>query len=196
MMTLTYFGYGSLVNADTVPENAELVPGRLSGWIREWRVCGKWENGQGRCALSVRRHAGSEIWGVMTREAKARLNDLEKRESRYEKVGAISSAFRCDAEQKQGPEDLFLFRASAEHERWGCEQHPILQSYLDCVLAGFDRIWGPAGIDHFLNTTDGWHVPVLQDRNKPHYPRAIRLEREVRRRIDERLEAMELTVIR
>lgn len=194
-MTLTYFGYGSLVNADTVPDSAEIVPGRLTGWVREWRVCGMWENGQGRCALSVRPQAGAEIWGVMTRDRKSGLDALEKRENRYEKVGAIASAFRCEAEQKPGPDGLFLFRATPENRRWGCARHPILQSYLDCVLTGYDRIWGAGGIDHFLATTDGWHVPVLQDRDKPLYPRAVRLDREVRRRIDERLEPLELTVI-
>lgn len=61
MVTITYFGYGSLVNAATVPEGAELVPGRLNGWVREWRVCGVWESGQGRCALSVRQQPGTEI---------------------------------------------------------------------------------------------------------------------------------------
>ncbi|MEP3049340.1 MAG: gamma-glutamylcyclotransferase family protein [Roseibium sp.] len=195
-MKITYFGYGSLVNAETVPDNAELIPGRLKGWVREWRVCSVWENGQGRCTLSVREDATSEIWGVMTHEHLARMNDLEKRESSYEQVGAIAAAFRCEAEQKPGPRDLFLFRAAPAHQKWGCENHPILNSYLDCVLAGYHSIWGEAGIDHFLETTEGWHVPVLQDREKPVYPRAVHLDKDLRCLIDKKLEPMELEKIR
>lgn len=195
-MMITYFGYGSLVNASTVPEAAELVPGRLKGWVREWRVCGVWESGQGRCALSVRQDPDTEIWGVMTREQKTRMDALEKRESRYEKIGQISDAFRCEAERKPGPEDLFLFKATPENERWGCAQHPILLSYLDCVLAGYHQIWGEEGILHFLDTTDGWHVPVLWDRENPIYPRAVEIAAEVLDLIDEKLKSLDLTYVR
>ncbi|WP_298957925.1 gamma-glutamylcyclotransferase family protein [uncultured Roseibium sp.] len=186
-MTITYFGYGSLVNVDTIPAAMEVTPGRLSGWVREWRVCGIGEDGQGRCALSVRKKQGSEIWGVMAREAKEGLAQLEHRERRYEKVEAIGTAFACEAKNEPGPADLFLFKAAPDHLRWGNDAHPILQSYLDCVLAGYFGIWGEDGIDHFLETTDGWQAPVLSDRHKPHYPRSIRLERDLALLVDEKL---------
>lgn len=189
MTSITYFGYGSLVNALTVPDNAEIVPGRLQGWIREWRVCGVWKNGQGRCALSVRPKPGAEIWGVMTREQQTRMEALSQREHRYEKIGGISASFQCDAERKPGPDDLFLFKATRESQRWGCEKHPILQSYLDCVLAGYHQIWGEEGMRHFFSSTDGWHVPVLRDRKAPLYPRAVALKPSLQRLIDRYAEA-------
>lgn len=189
-MTITYFGYGSLVNADTIPVDAELTPGRLRGWVREWRVCGIGEDRQGRCALTVRRQKETEIWGVLAREPRTRLHDLEKREKRYEKVEAIGTAFVCEEKSSSGPENLFMFKASPEHLRWGSETHPILQSYLDCVLAGYFRIWGENGIDHFLTTTEGWHVPVLQDRERPHYPRNIKLDRQTSELIDDKLKRL------
>ncbi|MDN3718857.1 gamma-glutamylcyclotransferase family protein [Roseibium salinum] len=136
-MTITYFGYGSLVNSDTIPAAMEVTPGRLRGWVREWRVCGEGEDGQGRCALTVREDAETEILGVMAREPRAGLKALELREQRYHRVEAIGSCFRCDARKSPGPEDMFLFRAAPEHQRWGTDAYPILQSYLDCVLAGF-----------------------------------------------------------
>ncbi|WP_299814680.1 gamma-glutamylcyclotransferase [uncultured Roseibium sp.] len=172
-MTITYFGYGSLVNIDTIPAATQVVPGRLSGWMREWKVCGEGEDGQGRCALSVREQHGVEIRGIMAREPRAGLKDLELRERRYHKVEAIGATFRCEAEQKPGSNDMFLFKAAPGHHRWGSRSHPILQSYLDCVLAGYFRIWGEEGIEHFIETTDGWHVPVLKDRDSPRYPRKI-----------------------
>jgi cation transport protein ChaC len=195
MITITYFGYGSLVNAATVPDGAEIVPGRLKGWVREWRVCGVWENGQGRCALSVRQEPGSEIRGVMTREQQSRLHALEQRESRYAKIGQIGTSFRCEAESNPGPEELFLFKATPENERWGCDRHPILQSYLDCVLAGFHQIWGEEGVSHFFDTTDGWHVPVLKDRAAPLYPRAVEIDTKLLQLFDDHVERQNLTLI-
>lgn len=194
-MTITYFGYGSLVNADTIPADARVTPGRLTGWVREWRVCGMGGDGQGRCALSVREEPGSEIRGVMVREPRSRLMELEKREKRYRKVEAVGDAFRCDEEQAKGPGDLFVFVGTEEHKHWGTETHPILQSYLDCVLAGFFSLWGEEGIEHFLDTTDGWHVPVLRDRQNPAYPRAIVLPDHLRQKIDAATAARNLTYI-
>ncbi|UES57315.1 gamma-glutamylcyclotransferase [Roseibium aggregatum] len=186
-MTITYFGYGSLVNIDTIPAGVEVTPGTLHGWVREWKVCGESPDGQGRCALTVREKEGSRILGVMAREPKTRLAELELREKRYLKVEAVGGAFRCDVSMRPGPDELFLFRAAPEHCRWGTDKHPILQSYLDCVLAGFYRFWGEAGIDHFLETTEGWHVPVLPDRANPLYPRKIVLDPEVAKLIDSKL---------
>ena len=183
-MTITYFGYGSLVNLDTLPPKADATPGRLKGWVREWRVCGEGSDGQGRCALSIREDPGKEIWGVMVREPRTRLEELERREKRYRKVGSLGVSFRCDLAQDEGPGDLFVFVAAPGHYRWGTETHPILQSYLDCVLAGFYRLWGKDGIEHFLETTEGWHVPILRDRHAPVYPRAVMLDEQVRDAID------------
>lgn len=188
-MTITYFGYGSLVNALTVPPDTAITPGRLSGWVREWKVCGG-ETGQGRCALTVRRDGKTEILGVMARESRDRLEALEARERRYEKVAAVGAAFRCEAENRPGPGDLFLFRAAPEFNHWGTATHPILQSYLDCVLAGFFDIWGEPGIDHFLATTEGWHVPVLADRDNARYPRSIPLNAELADLIDGKLKTL------
>lgn len=189
-MTITYFGYGSLVNADTVPAGAHVTPGMLTGWMREWKVCGADADGRGRCALTVREAPGVSIRGVMTREPAERLADLELRERRYTRVDAIGPAFSCDAQRQAGPDGLFLFRAAQDHYRWGSGSHPILQSYIDCVLAGFFRIWGEEGIDHFIETTDGWHVPVLKDRERPFYPRRIVLEPDLADLIDARLAAL------
>lgn len=189
-MTFTYFGYGSLVNADTIPAGTEVTPGRLKGWKREWRVCGTGENGLGRCALTVREDPGCEIRGVAVREPLSGLAALQAREKRYEMVEGIGSVFRCDAAGRPGSEGLFLFRASAPHYRWGTQTHPILQSYLDCVLAGYFRLWGEEGIDHFIETTDGWQVPVLADRHAPHYVRSVVLTAELADLIDGKLRSL------
>ncbi|TYC63402.1 gamma-glutamylcyclotransferase [Rhodobacterales bacterium] len=195
-MTFTYFGYGSLVNIDTIPAGVDVTPGRLANWKREWKVCGTGENGLGRCALTVREAPGSEIRGVVAREPLSGLGALREREKRYDIVEGISAAFQCEALGNPGPEGLFLFRASAPHYMWGTDTHPILQSYLDCVLAGYFRIWGEEGIDHFLETTDGWQVPVLADRSAPHYVRSVILSDELADLIDGKLRQLGVSYLK
>ncbi|MBA5779362.1 gamma-glutamylcyclotransferase [Stappia sp. F7233] len=195
-MLISYFGYGSLVNRATLASDVVALPGRLEGWRREWRVVGRPAEadgaGRGACALTVRPEPGCAIRGVLLSEATAGLAALDKREARYDRIDGISHQFRPDDGTAGVPEAVFLYRAKAEHYRWGDEDHPILQSYLDCVLAGFHEIWGEAGVDHFLETTDGWHAPILADRHAPIYARAVTLEPDLTGLFDERLAALDL----
>ncbi|ADZ71175.1 hypothetical protein [Polymorphum gilvum] len=186
-MTMSYFGYGSLVNVRTLAPAARAQPGCLSGWVREWRIWGTGELGRGVCALTVAPAAGTTLRGVRIDEPAQGLDALLARERKYDRIDGIGAAFRHDADAAPGPQDMFLFRSRPEHYGWGDDDHPILQSYLDCVLAGFHAFWGEAGIVHFLQTTDGWHVPILKDRDAPVYPRAIALDPALREAIDDLL---------
>ena len=171
-----YFGYGSLVNGDTRAPGGIAVAGRLSGWVREWRIAGPTAYG-GVCSLTVRPEPGAEVAGVMVREHRDGLAALDEREWRYERCDLADGAFRPDADATL-PTAGFVYTARAEHYRWGDEDHPILQSYVDCVLAGFLKLWGEAGVRDFVETTRGWHVPIRADRKAPLYPRAVRTDDE------------------
>ncbi|MGR3433750.1 MAG: gamma-glutamylcyclotransferase, partial [Shimia sp.] len=48
----------------------------------------------------------------------------------------------------------------------------ILRSYLDTVLSGFFAVYGPEGLAHFRETTDGWEARIEDDRDAPRYPRS------------------------
>lgn len=173
-----YFGYGSLVNCDTRHPDSVAVPGRLAGWVREWRIAGKTPYG-GACSLTVRPSEGHEIAGLMVREHRDGLPALDKREWRYDRLDLVHGAFRPDADAAlEAPG--FVYRAKAEHYRWGDDDHPILQSYVDCVLAGFLKHWGEAGVRHFVEATEGWHVPIRRDRDAPLYPRAVLVPEQAR----------------
>lgn len=195
-MTISYFGYGSLVNVKTLSDQTQVTPGTLKGWVRQWSISGRETTGSGVCSLCVVPREGSEIRGVLASESRAGLERLEKREHMYDKVVGIGEAFRCDLEGKGGPSDMFLFRAKDEHYGWGDEENPILQSYVDCVAAGFHAFWGEEGVRHFFETTEGWHVPILADRDAPKYPRAVIIEDEVRTLIDELLADLDVRYIR
>ncbi len=182
MTHITYFGYGSLVNTRTLGPDASAVAGMLHGWRREWRAW--WPHDKTNmlmsvCTLTVFRKPNSAIRGVMVHEPADRLAVLDQRERRYLRVDGIGSQFRCDGDGQSVPEAAFLYEADAKIRRWGDENHPILQSYVDCVMAGFYDFWGEEGVRHFIETTDGWHAPMLADRAAPRYPRAQQIDPEL-----------------
>ncbi|AXS40310.1 gamma-glutamylcyclotransferase family protein [Breoghania sp. L-A4] len=172
--TISYFGYGSLVNCDTRTPGSIVARGTLSGWVREWRIAGPTPRG-GVCSLTVRPEAGTDIRGLMVREHSSGLAALDEREGRYDRVDLDEGSFCADPDAPAHDGRGFVYRARSEHYRWGDADHPILLSYVDCVLAGFYRHWGEAGVRHFIETTHGWHVPILDDREAPRYPRAVAL---------------------
>lgn len=196
-MRISYFGYGSLVNTRTLGDEARALAGTLSGWRREWRAW--WPVGQATgasgpispCTLTVRRDPECAIRGVLVSEPAERLAVLDKRERRYMRVDGIGAQFRCDTQGQPGPANAFLYEADAEIRRSGTETHPILQSYLDCVLAGFHAFWGEDGVRHFIETTDGWEAPILADRAAPVYPRAQVIEAALLERFDALLAPLE-----
>lgn len=183
---ISYFGYGSLVNCDTRAAGSVAVRGRLRGWVREWRIAGT-PGQQGVCSLTVRPQEGTEIFGLMVREHRDGLPALDTREWRYDRLDLGAGAFLADPGQGAHDGLGFVYRAKPEHYRWGSDEHPILQSYVDCVLAGFHRHWGEAGVRHFIETTDGWHVPILNDRDNPRYPRAVRISNDMQALFDDAL---------
>ncbi len=189
-MKIAYFGYGSLVNKATLSRESRSTPGELRGWIREWRVKGAAGDGNGACALTVRPAYGVSIKGVLVNEPATGLAALDLRERRYNRIDGIGADFLAEVEGASGQGDAFLYRAKESHYGWGDEEHPILQSYIDCVLAGYFSYWGIAGIDHFLQTTEGWHAPILADRANPRYPRAISLGLELSGIIDDALRGL------
>ncbi len=171
-----YFGYGSLVNGRTRTGAGRTWTGTLKGWKRQWRIAGQTPRGK-ICTLTVIAEPSSSIRGVIVEDQVHRLADLDKREWRYDRYRFSTSEFSAD-ETRSGAvssQSAFIYSAKQDHYRWGDDEHPILQSYVDCVLKGFLSLWGEEGVRHFVEETEGWHVPMLRDRDEPIYPRAERL---------------------
>lgn len=194
-MTISYFGYGSLVNVETLSPQTNVRPGSLSGWVREWRIRGGNAAIGGVCSLTVTPEKGTEIRGVAASEPRRGLEALNRREWKYDRIEGVGKDFCCDERQSAGPPDMFLYRSKPEYLGWGDADHPILQSYIDCVLAGFFQFWGEEGVRHFIETTRGWHVPILADRAAPRYPRAVDLPPELGALIDDTLDGQRVTFI-
>lgn len=186
------FGYGSLVNRRTLDGGARTTPGRIAGYRRAWRAASSW-HGHGVCALSIEPCPdGTTIRGLLVTEPVRRLPALDAREKHYNRHELPAAVFAPDAEaHPHGPVDdtFFLYRASADVNVWGDATNPVWLSYVDTVAQGFHDIWGPDGVEHFVATTDGWWIPIVDDRDAPAYPRAAALTQREKDVVDATLAA-------
>jgi len=187
---ITYFGYGSLVNDATRHDQSVAVRGTLRGYVREWRIAGQTPRGR-VCGLTASPKAGTDIKGVMVIDSADRLGELDQREWRYDRHGLHDEAFEAHNDDHGHPvTDPFVYRCKDEHYRWGDDDHPIIQTYVDCVLKGYLDHFGEAGVHHFIDTTDGWQTPIWADRQTPFYARAMSIDPEELRYFDEVLTAI------
>ncbi|WP_034491850.1 gamma-glutamylcyclotransferase family protein [Afifella pfennigii] len=191
----TCFGYGSLVNRATLSEASKVAPGRLKGWRRAWRHSGKTAYG-GRCTLTVVEDEACEIWGAIVAIPLAERPDLDRREAQYDAVAPPGEHVTWFEGRPQGWPDPHLYVGHAEYGRPGDADNPIMLSYLDVVIAGFHAAYGEEGVAHFLETTAEWHVPILNDRAAPRYPRALLLSERERGIVDEAIKAAGAVKIR
>ena len=176
---IAYFGYGSLVNRDTRPPLEQALKARLSGWQRHWahRVAG--DGSERYCtSLSARpaTDATTVIDGVVVLIEKSELPALDQRESGYFRQTVPISAF--EIEEELPVKEVSIYQSLPENFALANEDFPILQSYIDCVMAGYERLFDETGLEEFIRTTVGWSGQTLNDRAQPQYPRAVSLSDE------------------
>ncbi|MCB1420801.1 MAG: gamma-glutamylcyclotransferase [Notoacmeibacter sp.] len=165
------FGYGSLVNRRTLtPGFVAAHPARLSGWRRFWRPRPDMP-GFPAALLSVRREAGAGMDGLLIIERRANLAAIDRREGRYRRHKLEPHEITMQASIPDGL-DLFIYEA---HTHLPLHRDPprILRSYLDVCMDGFLDAHGEAGLARFLGETEGFAVPVHEDRAEPVYPRHL-----------------------
>ncbi|MFD0858805.1 gamma-glutamylcyclotransferase family protein [Roseovarius aquimarinus] len=163
-----FFGYGSLVNRDTHAFK-EAHPARLKGWRRRWRPT----NLREVAYLSVVQDEGTAIDGLIAPVPDADWHALDLREGAYDRVPA---AHMIEHPLPHRPQiAVYAVPGYAAPHKAEERGHHLLLSYIDVVIQGYLREFGPDGARHFFETTDGWEVDVLDDRAAPQYPRACRL---------------------
>lgn len=190
----TCFGYGSLVNRQTLPADAQSVRVKVRGWRRAWRLsAGK--AGRPRCTLTVIPDPVCSILGTVIAQPRHHEDAMHQREALYERQDLEGIAVDWLDERPGDWPDPFIHVGVAEHHRSGDESHPVLLSYVDTVIAGFLHTFGESGPRHFVETTLDWHVPVLNDRSSPFYSRAARLNDEERALVDGLLEEAGVALI-
>ena len=172
-----FFGYGSLVHLDTHdypdPQHAT-----LTGWRRVWRHA----KARPVAFLSVEPCPDTTLHGITAQVPDADWAALDLREYAYNRRD-VSDQFAAQTA---------IYEANPDHTQDPSVGHPILLSYLDVVIAGYQALRGD-GADHFFATTHGWG-PVLDDRNAPLYPRAQPLNLTTRDAVDTALSTLSVTV--
>lgn len=161
-----FFGYGSLVNTATHDYDGAR-PARLHGWRRIWCHTDL----RAVAFLSVQPDAKTVIDGMIAPVPKGDWRALDQREWAYSRLPA-NSALDHDITE---PLDIAFYAVPTRIHSTPPIRHPILLSYLDVVVQGYLRAFGPDGVRRFFDTTDGWDAPILNDRAAPRYPRHQRL---------------------
>lgn len=147
------FGYGSLVNRAT-HACAPARPARLTGWRRAWRYTAQ----RAGPYLTAVRSPGDAIDGLVAAIPGGDWAALDLREAGYDRLPTPLPGVMIYAVPDPGgpaPRGTDAIRLS----------------YVDVVLQGFLHEYGPQGVTRFATTTDGWDIPILNDRAAPQYPR-------------------------
>ncbi|MGB7286596.1 MAG: gamma-glutamylcyclotransferase family protein [Salaquimonas sp.] len=177
---IAYFGYGSLVNLQTLrTAYVGATPARLKGWRRHWQARPGVAGGAqtfSPALLSVHR-AGPlnvHIEGMLIVDHLKHLGDLDEREAHYDRV--------LIGEDLIAPEDNSLLNSIPPDQRFvyvgrktEAETSALLQSYLDAVMAGFLHTYGESGVMNFIHTTIGFDRHIIEDRKEPIYPRSVQI---------------------
>ena len=157
-----FFGYGSLVNRAT---HGYTYTFRASagGWRRAWRRTSL----RPVSFLTALPCPGAEIEGLVAAVPGGDWAALDTRERAYERVTLTKVVHDVGR-----PLDTAIYAIPEGGHNAPGPENPILLSYLDVVFQGYRREFGEDGVVRFVETTDGWEAPVLDDRAAPRYPRA------------------------
>ncbi len=173
-----FFGYGSLVNRDTHHFQG-VHRARLKGWRRVWRHTML----RPVAYLTVVPDADTEIDGLIAEVPHDDWAALDVRERAYDRVAANHQVTHP---LPHAPEIAVYTIPDGKHG-YPSETFPVLLSYIDVVVQGYLREFGADGVRRFIETTDGWDVPVLDDRGAPIYPRHRVLDSAERALVDDLL---------
>jgi hypothetical protein len=169
---VAYFGYGSLVNRRTLRTKfLGIRRASAAGWQRFWLPRGP----DGDMALlSVQPTAGETVEGVVVYDRAEHLPAVDEREAGYAR--RIVDLGRLVVERPPIADvPVYIYEAHRGTQDAADTQSAILQSYLDAVMQGFSTLYGEEGLRRFVARTAGFETAVLQDRDRPRYPRAVTL---------------------
>lgn len=175
-----FFGYGSLVNTKS-HSYTDPQPATLKGWRRAWVATARYPV----VLLSGVRAAGHSIKGLIAAVPDANWAALDTREAGYARLPASEHVEHRLPETTQ----ISVYAVDPGHIHDSTE-HMILLSYLDVVVQGFHEVYGEEGVEHFFDTTDNWHTPIVDDRADPFYPRHQKLTRLQKSLVDDNLERL------
>jgi hypothetical protein len=122
--------------------------------------------------LTAVERAGSRIQGILIRCHTADLAQVDAREAGYDRVELPHRDVLTSIGDL--PEKLYIYKSKSSHYRPGGVDYPIWFSYAEAVLHGFLSVFKAEGVDRFIESTGGWTVPVIDDRDNPQYRRSLK----------------------
>lgn len=164
--TAWFFGYGSLVNCQT-HDYPDAHPAKLNCWRRAWVQTDAREF----CFLSAHHVLEGAIDGLIARVPVGDWAALDARE-----LGYTRHPVRPLIVSERETSDIQVYSVPPETHEKDVTPKAILLSYLDVVFTGYREVFGEDGVHRFVETTDGWERPVLDDRAAPIYPRHLHLD--------------------
>lgn len=173
---IAYFGYGSLVNRDTLRTRiVGASRARISGWRREWQPRPELtldpDIAIHASLLTARRDPKAAIDGLLVFDHADNLPAVDLRESDYTRHAVVRADLQLWDDAVPDGCPVYIYEADPPEAE--AEPHPILNSYLDAVLQGFYREHGERGLREFVMRTENFDTPILRDRDWPIYPRAV-----------------------
>ncbi|MEM1038407.1 MAG: gamma-glutamylcyclotransferase family protein [Pseudomonadota bacterium] len=172
------FGYGSLVNSDTLRTSYISVHrARVRGWRRQWlrrpEGFGDFALAKDLAFLSASPNE-NDGWmdGMIVLDSSKNLPALDEREMLYDRIEMEHSDVEWLDEIPDSAKSAPLYIYSAPSEPAGQDLR-ILRSYLDAVLQGYHRAFGEDGVVGFLATTTPAGLEIWEDRATPLYPRSV-----------------------
>jgi len=164
------FGYGSLINSFSRAQTGfseQPLAVTVSGWRREWNI----RASGSRCTAVGLIRADACCNGVLVRVPANQLTHFDRREAGYSRVPITPEQLRLHQPGAEINGPVWGYRP--DQMRHACRHYPLVQSYLDVILAGCLE-YDEAFAREFLRTTHHWHHAWLNDRPAPRYCRAQR----------------------
>ncbi|WP_425097640.1 gamma-glutamylcyclotransferase family protein [Tropicibacter sp. S64] len=180
-----FFGYGSLVNTQT-HGFAPVYRAKATGWRRGWRYTAA----RKVAYLTAIRAPGESIDGLIAAVPGEDWAALDAREAAYDRIRASHEITHA-----ANATEIAIYAIAPDRLRMPDAEHPVLLSYLEVVLQGYLRVYGEAGAQAFIDTTDGWEAPFLDDRATPVYARAQTLTADEKAFVFDALRALDCRVL-
>ncbi|EAS40689.1 gamma-glutamylcyclotransferase [Photobacterium profundum] len=161
------FGYGSLINSHSrqlTGQTGKAIPAVIQGLQRCW---GK-VDGSYKIAPLVARIGEGRCNGVLVAVDDIALKEFDRREKGYHRVRVNLDSITSVIDDFTFEENETVWVYVKDNTEAPCEHQPIVQTYVDTVLAGCLSI-SESFANTFVETTHGWHHPLENDRHKPKY---------------------------
>ena len=170
-------GYGSLITKESrfnTGQTGKCMPVTIKNYCRSWtaRINNK---GKRYTAVSIHHSPGSIINAVITEIKSSELSKYDRREINYSRVLIPASNIKkYNTDKPLSKAVVWAYIINPKYSKPASYKFPILQSYVDVILTGCNRISNKFMKD-FINSTVGWEnvndkrYTWVNDRENPYY---------------------------